>query len=108
LPSPVKVIRLGRIQAVSKPRPLKVMFNSISDAFDILKNTKSFSANHPTISVSSDRTQNQRDYIIQKLCERFASRTSNGDNGLKIKFVKGVPKIIYKSDFVDNSSQNKK
>lgn len=43
-----------------------------------------------------------------KLREQLATRSSNGENGLTIKFVRGVPKIINKTEFVDNSSQNKK
>lgn len=36
---PIKVIRLGR-SASDKPRPLKVLFNSASEAFDVIKNKK--------------------------------------------------------------------
>lgn len=104
LPSPVKVIRLGRSQS-NKPRPLKVVFNSVSDVFDILKNKRNLSIDHPNVSVSSDRTQIQRDYM-QKLREQLTTRSSNGENGLTIKFIKGVPKIINKSELVDNSSKN--
>lgn len=54
--------------------------------------------------ISSDRTQYQREYM-KKLRENLASRFSNGENGLTIKFIEGVPKIVSKSDFVVNSSQ---
>lgn len=103
-PALVKVIRLGRYQG-NKTRPLKVVLNSISDTFDILKNKNNLAAHHPTISVSSDRTQHQRDGM-KRLRDELALRSSNGEDELIIKFVKGVPKIVKKSEFVRNFSQN--
>jgi len=82
LPSLVKVIRLGRPQ-INKPRPIKVVFNPISDACDILKNKNNLSSDHPTISVSSDCTQNQRDYLL-KLREQLTTHSSKGEVGLTI------------------------
>jgi len=34
---PVKVIRLGRYHNDNKPRPLKIIFSSSADAFDVIK-----------------------------------------------------------------------
>lgn len=95
LPSPVKVIRLGRNQAI-KLRPLKMIFYSISDAFDTLKNKKNLSADHPLINVSSDRISHQRGCM------------KNCINELTIKFMKEVPKIVIKSELAKNSSLNNK
>jgi len=95
-------LALGRPQ-INKPRPIKVVFNPISDAFDILKNKSNPSTDHPTISVSSDRTQNERDYML-KLHVQLTMHSSKGEVGLVIN-----PNNYYnKSEFVNNSSHNKK
>lgn len=62
-PVPVKAIRLGRYRNDNKPRPLKIIFSSPADAFDVIKCKHKLSRqNLPSkITISSDRTQLQRD-----------------------------------------------
>jgi len=55
---PLKVIRLGRYQS-GKLRPIKAVFSTSSNTFDILKNKRKLSLHVPPsrINISSDRTQ---------------------------------------------------
>lgn len=103
IPVPLKVIRLGRYLS-NKPRPLKVVFNSISESFDVIRNKKKLSTQYPLISLGSDRTQYQRN-LMKKLREELSTRISSGEQGLTIKFVKNVPKIVKLSEKSDNNSQ---
>ncbi|KAL4127541.1 hypothetical protein QTP88_011708 [Uroleucon formosanum] len=73
---PLKVIRLGRYQ-ISPSR----------------------------ISISSDRTLHQRD-SMRKLREELAARSSNGETGLTIKFIKGVPRIVKNAEVSNSKPQN--
>jgi len=106
VPVPIKVIRIGRYQT-NKRRPLIIIFGSISEAFNIMKNKTKLLSRYPTISLSSDRTQYQRDHM-KKLREELVSRISNVDIDLTIKFIKGVPTITQKSiiNNVQNSQKN--
>jgi len=75
-----------------------------------MKNKTKLLSRYPTITLSSDRTQYQRDHI-KKLREKLASRISNGNLDLTIKFIRGlrgVPTIIKKSiiNNVQNSQYN--
>jgi hypothetical protein len=105
---PIKVIRLGKSYQPNKHRPIKAIFSSAGDAFDILKNKKHIlSCLPPTnmiIGISSDRTLFQRDQM-KKLREKLAARQSSGEQNLTIKFVKGIPSIV-NTDKVVNNSQN--
>ncbi|KAL5245471.1 hypothetical protein ACI65C_012881, partial [Semiaphis heraclei] len=94
IPIPLKVIRLGRYQP-GKMRPIKTIFSTATDVFDIIRNKKKIThSNLPSIiNISTDRTPNQRE-SMKKLREELASRTNNGETGLTIKFQRGVPKII--------------
>lgn len=94
LPTPLKVIRLGRYQP-GKLRPIKAIFESDSIVFDIIRNKNKLTHSNPpsTIYISTDRTPYQRDYM-KSLKEELMTRTKNGEAGLTIKFIKGTPKIV--------------
>lgn len=51
------------IYQLNKPRPLIITFNSISEAFNIMKNKIKLLYRYATIPLSSDCTQYQRDYM---------------------------------------------
>jgi len=102
VPVPIKVICIGRYQS-NKPRSIIITFSSISEAFNIMKNKNNLLSRYPTISLSSDSTQYQRDHM-KKLHEELASRTLNREIDLTIKFIRRVPTIIQK--FVINNVQN--
>jgi hypothetical protein len=93
---PVKFIHLGRYRNDNKPRPLKIIFSSPADAFDVIKCKHKLSRqNSPSqIAISSDRTQLQRDSMNKLRNELNQCLPSEPD--LTIKFIRGVPKILVK------------
>jgi hypothetical protein len=103
---PSKVIRLGRYQS-GKLRPTKAVFLTSSNPFDILKNKRKLSFQVPSsrINISSDRTLHQRD-SMRKLREKLAARSSNGETGLTIKFIKGVPRIVKNAEISNSKPQD--
>lgn len=88
-PMPLKITRLGKYNG-TKPRPLKIVFDSSEIAKCLLKN-KSKCRNG--IKIYSDQTPSQRDYM-HKLQIELKNREQNGENNLTIKYLKGVPTII--------------
>lgn len=104
VPVPIKVIRIGRYQ-LNKPRPILITFSSISEAFSIMKNKIKLLSRYPNISLSSDRTQYQREHmkkldLIWHRVFRMVKTT--------IKFVRGIPTIMQKTiiNNVFNSQKN--
>ncbi|CAI6358063.1 unnamed protein product [Macrosiphum euphorbiae] len=96
---PVKLLRLG-IRVHDKTRPIKAIFNSSIDVFEILKSKKKLlSLNPPSnIGISSNRTLYQRNYM-KKLREKLESRrSSDGGNELIIRYVRGTPTIVSRND----------
>jgi len=91
---PFKLIRLGKF-GQNYSRPIKVVFGSLAEVFDILKSMKKLSTLQPstTICISSDRTIQQRNYT-NSLLEELESRSSKGEVDLIIKYVKGKSTII--------------
>jgi len=65
-----------------------------------MKNKTKLLSQYPMISLSSDRTQYQRDHM-KKLREELASRISKGEIDLTITFIRGVPTIIQKSIIIN-------
>lgn len=101
-----KVIRIGRSQA-GKSRPIKAIFDSKSDVFDIIKNKRKLSqcnSSLSSINISTDRTLYQRE-TMKKLREELNQRTLKGEMDLTIKFVYGVPNIVKKSEVISTHSQ---
>lgn len=96
---PVKLLRLG-IRVQDKTRSIKAIFSSSIDVFEKLKSKKKLlSLNPPSnISISSDRTLYQRNYM-KKLREELESRRSSASgNELIIRYVRGTPTIVSRND----------
>lgn len=89
-PEPERIIRLGKYQP-EKNRLLKVCFTSQETALHILKNKNIIKLNN--IKIFSDQTPQQQAYM-KELKEELDNRTSSGEENLRIKYVKGVPKIV--------------
>lgn len=89
-PQPSKTYRLGRHNP-GKVRPIKVCFESDIAPKHILRN-KSILKNDK-LRIYSDQTPMQRQHILE-LRKELSKRIENGETNLKIKYFKGMPKII--------------
>lgn len=85
-----RVYRVGR-PIPQKSRPLKVTFSSPSVAINLLSKNK-FITLPNSVSMSSDRTQAQREYM-QCLRSELEERLKTEDN-LIIKYINNTPKIV--------------
>lgn len=89
-PDPIQVRRLGKY-APNKTRSIKVTFSSRDQAVRILKSKQN--QENSTHKIFSDQTitqQNQMKFLRSELNRR----TTAGEKGLGIKYIKGVPKIV--------------
>lgn len=90
----IKPIRLG-IFNNTKNRPIKISLNdekrvhSVIRKANVLKNNRSYK----NISISLDRTPRQIEHY-RKLKKELKEREDGGEQNLRIKYVKGIPKII--------------
>ena len=91
-----KTIRLGKKS--EKPRPLKVVLDSPSDATLILKNRKKF---EPENKIKPDWTPIQQQYV-RNVYQELQTRTENGETDLGIIYRNNIPKIV--SDYRKNIS----
>lgn len=89
-PSPVKTSRIGKYKSDSK-RPIKVSFKSPETAKTLLKSRAELKTDD--INIYSDQTLNQQTYY-KNLKNELERRTSNGEQHLRIKYIKGIPQII--------------
>lgn len=90
----VKISRIGR-PAPGKIRPLKIRFNSAENVRQVISKAKEMKKkqNMSTLAFSYDRTPKQvQEYKIIK--NELTNRMSEGEEGLKIKYIKGVPRIV--------------
>lgn len=94
-PEPVKAFRLGR-PTQGKIRPLKVVFKNRYEALEVLKHKRSL-PNSSGVKINNDLTIMQRDYL-KSLKEKLEAEASQGNTNLSIKYIKGIPTIIKKSD----------
>lgn len=87
--SDFKCFRLGKPGAT--PRPLKVMLSDVNMVSFCLKNKRKLLDTN--IRISADLTPTQRDEI-KKAYEEMESRTKQGEKNLRIKYIRGVPKVV--------------
>lgn len=89
--------RLGKSneKETSKPRPLKVILRSSLEAFTVLRSQAKLrsSPDWTNIRCASDRTQKQREHITF-IRNEFQRRKNNGEDNIKIKYIKGMPNIV--------------
>lgn len=91
----IKAHRLGK-PISNRPRPLKVTLPNASDTFSILRSQSKLrgSQKWPDIRFSSDRSAKQREFM-SNLREELRKRRENGEKDIIIKYIKGIPTIIY-------------
>lgn len=92
-----KSYRIGR-SSKNKIRPLKVIFKDSGCVMDFCKNFDQKSLpdldpNLKNVSVSRDRTPNERKHLFD-LRAALKDRTESGETDLTIKYINGTPKIV--------------
>lgn len=93
----VKILRVGKPQS-NKKRPVKLIFESDSDAKAFLKSFSTDSATRidqcfSNVRAFRDRTPREMDHI-NSLRSDLNRRVSAGEKDLTIKFINNVPKIV--------------
>ena len=90
----IKPIRLG-IFNNTKNRPIKISLNDEKHVNNVIRKTNILKNNraYKNISISFDRTPRQIEHYRQ-LKKELKEREDSGEQNLKIKYVKGIPKII--------------
>ncbi|KAJ3657714.1 hypothetical protein Zmor_009499 [Zophobas morio] len=91
-----KLQRLGRfLPHNSKTRPIKVTFGDESDVHKFIREAKKLKGNPSfgAISLSFDRTTKQIE-AYKQLKQQLDARIATGEKDLKIRYVKGLPKIV--------------
>lgn len=88
-PQPLKVIRIGKYND-NKIRRVKVCYESKYSAKQLLRNRSKLPEH---IKIYSDQTPAQQKYL-QNLKKELASRASDGEANLTIKYINGIPNIV--------------
>ncbi|KAJ8722613.1 hypothetical protein PYW07_003793 [Mythimna separata] len=99
-PQPTGIFRLGKYKS-QKSRAIKVCFSSEDTAKNILRSRNK--VDRENIKIFSDQTPYQRKHL-QNLKEVLQHRTSNGESGLSIKYIKGIPKIVSSKEMQETST----
>lgn len=86
---PVRIFRIGKYNP-QRSRSLKVCFDSPIPVKILLRNRDRIPEN---LKIFSDQTPAQQKYLT-KLKEQLASRKSNGEDDLTIKYINGTPTIV--------------
>ncbi|KAJ3652304.1 hypothetical protein Zmor_018282 [Zophobas morio] len=89
-----KSIRLGTAKQNSKPRPLKLIFKNANEAMEVLKDRRKAPND---IKLNYDQTILQREKY-KMVRQELQTRLSNGEQNLAIRYIRGEPKIISKSN----------
>lgn len=85
----------GRRTESSNPRPIRVVMDSANTVDAVLKKTSALKDNPRFKKVHLSRDQTPRQLRHYKdLREQIKVRARNGENGLRIRYVRGVPKIV--------------
>ena len=86
-----------------KPKPLKVTLSSPGVVLQILKSKNRLPKG---IFVTNDKTPSQKPYLLKLSKEKDEHNKRYPENPMIIKYVKGVPKLIFSSDNVSESSSS--
>nr|CAI5841504.1 unnamed protein product [Callosobruchus analis] len=92
----VKPIRLGKFQS-GRNRPVKIVLRSEDDVRRIINKANNLRTHrdfkNKRIFLSYDRTPRQLEYY-KNLKKELEERKQAGESNLKIKYVKGIPRIV--------------
>ena len=101
-PTRIRLHRLGQYDQ-NKKRPIKVIFPTKEEAYQILRNKDTLDGDGKYIKY--DQTTAQRQYLKQTL-EELEERQKNGEQNLKIKYINSVPRIIKQRE-IQSNNQNR-
>lgn len=88
-PKPIKIARIGKY-VPEKCRMIKVCFGSQEIAMTLLRNKSKCSKK---VKIFSDQTPSQQRFLNDLKVE-LTRRMDNGEQDLKIKYLKGIPTIV--------------
>ena len=94
--------RIGKVQT-NFTRPLKLTLKSASHVKWILKNREKIMPSG--VACASDKTLRQQEYY-KSLKDQLDARQKDGEKDLKIKYVKGVPRIVTNKSNENSDSKN--
>lgn len=92
----VKLERLGkRRHASTSARPMKITLPSNEAVLGVLRNAGTLKKQHrfKDMGVSQDRTPKQAQFY-KDLKRQVQHRTQNGEKNLRIRYVRGVPRVV--------------
>lgn len=92
----IKFHRIGKFtNGATRPRPIKVTLSDRSAVNNLVKNAKKLkdTQQYSNVTVSYDRTPRQISHY-RELKKTLTNRLNNGETGLKIKYIQGIPKIV--------------
>lgn len=90
----IKPIRLGSFNT-GKNRPIKITLDDENLVHNVIRKANVLKKNmlYKSISISFDRTPRQLE-CYRKIRKELKEREDAGEQNLKIKYVKGIPKIV--------------
>lgn len=94
--APIKPLRLGKYDnSRTTPRPLKIVLPSESLVHHAIRKAYTLKnlRDPGNVKISSDKTPKQQEYYRQ-LKDELARRTANGEDNLRIKYIRGYPQIV--------------
>lgn len=92
----ISAIRVGKFDPNKNvPRPLKVTVSDESVVHDIIHKAKNLRSmnNYKNVNISLDRTPRQIE-LYRAVKGQLSERIAAGETNLRIKYIRGVPKII--------------
>lgn len=86
-----KVIRIGQVKKDSK-RPIKIILKERNQVSLILRNKHKLKGKMNCV-IDTDKTNLERS-VCKKVHVEFKKRLEDGENNIKIRYIKGMPKIL--------------
>lgn len=86
-----KVIRIGQVKKDSK-RPIKIILKERNQVSLVLRNKHKLKGKINCV-IDTDKTNLERS-VYKKVHVKFKKRLEDGENNIKIRYIKGIPKIL--------------
>lgn len=89
-PEPIKLMRVGKYKQ-NENRPIKICFASEETVKSIMRKRNDMKLD--TVKIFSDQTPYQKTQY-KNLRDELNRRVANGEDNLRIKYIKGAPRIV--------------